>query len=48
MKIARINRHIARPVLAPAKRLRIESNRRNVVYFLYRGGLEPLRYPNTD
>jgi hypothetical protein len=48
MKIARINRHIARPVLAPAKRLRIESKRRKVVYFLYAGGLEPLRYPYTD
>src|SRR5271166_2707165 len=48
MKIARINRHIARPVLGPAKRSRIESKRRKVVYFLYAGGLEPLRYPYTD
>ena len=37
MKIARINRHIARPVLPAAQRLRIESKRRKVVYFLYAG-----------
>src|SRR5271165_7151958 len=48
MKIARINRHIARPVLPAAQRLRIESKRRKVVYFLYAGGFEPLRYPYTD
>jgi len=48
MKIARINRHIARQVLAPAQRLRIESKRRKVVYFLYARGFEPLRYPYTD
>ena len=48
MKIARMNRHIARPVLAPGKRLRIESNRWRVIYFLYRGGLEPRRYPYID
>jgi|HubBroStandDraft_2_1064218.scaffolds.fasta_scaffold135040_2 hypothetical protein len=48
MKIARINRHIARPVLASAKRLRIESKRRKFVYFLCAVGLEPLRYPYTS
>ena len=36
MKIARINRHIARPVLPAAQRLRIESKRRKVVYFYTR------------
>jgi len=46
MKIARIDRHIARPVFATARRLRIESNRRKVVYSLYKGGLEPLHLPN--
>ncbi|MBV8173892.1 MAG: hypothetical protein JO151_04925 [Verrucomicrobia bacterium] len=43
MKIARIDRHIARPVFATARRLRIESNWRKIVYSLYTGVLEPLR-----
>jgi len=42
MKIARIDRHIARPLATAATSLRIESNRRRLVYFLYTGVLEPL------
>ena len=41
MKIARIDRHIARRPAAVTGGLRIESNRRKVVYSLYTGVLNP-------
>jgi hypothetical protein len=45
MKNARIAWHIARPPVAAARHLRIESNRRKLVYCLCKGDLERLIHP---
>jgi hypothetical protein len=45
MKIARIDRHIARLLAGLAVDLRMESKRRTLVYFLSAGVLEQLVNP---
>jgi hypothetical protein len=42
MKIARIDRHIARQLAESARTSKNESNWQKLVYSLYAGALEPL------